>query len=186
MMQLQIVLMLIAILKEMDDTDMELQILYIQSLAQQMVLCDMIGTMIQIAHIERPLIPAGCFNCNNLPASYKFLFRVEMEEFDDLYHGLRMPLTFRTSQRYSFRSHDALHIVLRRFAFPCRWDDLVPLFHRSGSALSCISHHTVQWIIDTYKHLLVFNPACFAHLLPEWVCRSLHIHPPYHLLLLCI
>ena len=51
-MQLQIVLMLIAILKEMDDTDMELQILYVQSLVQQMVLCDMIGAMIQIAHIE--------------------------------------------------------------------------------------------------------------------------------------
>ena len=161
---------------------MELQILYIQSLAQQMVMCDMIGALIQISHVERALIPAGCFNHNNLPASYKFLFRVEMEEFDELYHAMRMPLTFRTKERFSCRSHDALHIVLRRFAFPCRWDDLVPLFRRSRSALSAIFHHTVQWIIDNYKHLLVFNPAHFAHLLPEWVCRSLHIHAPYHLI----
>jgi hypothetical protein len=158
MMQRQIALMRIAILKEIDDTNMELQILYIQSLAQQMVMCDMIGALIRILHVERALIPAGCFNRNNLPASYKFLFRVEMEEFDELYHALQMPLTFRTSQRYSCWSHDALHIVLRRFAFPCRWDDLVPLFHRLGSALSAIFHHTVQWIIDNYKHLLVFNP----------------------------
>jgi hypothetical protein len=186
MMQLQTVLMLTAILKEMDDTNMELQILYIQSLVQQMVMCDMIGALIRISHVERALIPAGCFNRNNLPASYKFLSCVKMEEFDDLYHALWMPLTFRTSQRYACWSHDALHIVLRRFAFPCRWDDLVPLFHHSGSALSCISHHTVQWIIDTYKHLLVFNPVRFAHLLPEWAHRSLHIHPLYHWLLLCI
>jgi hypothetical protein len=44
--------------------------------------------------------------------------------------------------------------------------------------LSCIFHHPVQWIIDTYKHLLVFNPARFAHLLPEWVRKLVHTHPP--------
>ena len=58
-MQLQIILMLIAITKEMDDSDMELQMIYIQSLAQQMVLCDVIAAMIRISHIERALIPNG-------------------------------------------------------------------------------------------------------------------------------
>ena len=131
--------------------------------------CDVIATVIQISHVDCQIIPEGRFNHNNLNCPYKYLFWVEMEEFDELHHQLQMPAVFRTYARYACLSTEALHIVLRRFAFPCHWGDLVPLFRRSETALSHIFHHTISWILDHYGHLLDFDAAKFAHLLPDWV-----------------
>jgi hypothetical protein len=93
-MQIQIIMMLFALLRELDESNTELELLYIQSLATQMIFCDVIAAVIQISHVEHPIIPEGRFNRNNLTCPYKFLFRVEMEEFDELHHQLQMPTVF--------------------------------------------------------------------------------------------
>ena len=162
-------MMLFALLRELDKSDTELELMYIQSLVTQMFFCDVIAAVIRLSHIEHPIIPEGRFNRNNLMQPYQFLFQMEMEEFDELHHQLRMPAVFRTSARYAYLSTEALHIVLRCFAFPCRWGDLVQLSHRSEPALSAIFHNTMAWILEHYKHLLNFDAAHFAHLLPDWV-----------------
>lgn len=147
----------------------ELQLFIINLLVQQMMSCDLCAAYIRISHIERPYIPEGRFDRNNLSIPYISLFRLEMEEFDELWGELRMPLVFHTAEQDNCLSSEALHIVMRRFAFPACWMDLCGLFHCSGPALSRIFHHTVQWILDNYKHLLEFTPSRFAHLLPIWV-----------------
>ena len=119
--------------------------------------------------MERPLIPEGRFDRNNLTIPYISLSPLEMEEFDELWGELQMPYVFPTEEQVNCLSSEGLHIVPHWFAFPARWMDLCGLFHWSGPTLSHIFHHTVQWILDNYKHLLEFTPSRFAHLLPIWV-----------------
>ncbi|KAK2564013.1 hypothetical protein P5673_012222 [Acropora cervicornis] len=40
---------------------------------------------------------------------------------------------------------EGLCIMLKRFAYPCRYSDLIPIFERSVPELSMISNEVVDW-----------------------------------------
>ena len=44
--------------------------------------------------------------------------------------------------------------VLKRFAYPCRYTDTIPVFARSVPELSLISNHMLDFMYNTHGHLL--------------------------------
>ena len=42
--------------------------------------------------------------------------------------------------------------MLKRFAYPCRYSDLIPIFERSVPELSMISNEVVDWRYTTHGH----------------------------------
>ena len=57
-----------------------------------------------------------------------------------LKEALKIPENHICSQRTMATGMEALMILLRRFSYPNRWCDLVPVFGRSESELSLIFH----------------------------------------------
>ena len=52
-------------------------------------------------------------------------------------------------------------MALRRFAYPCRFSDMMPRFGRSVSELSLIASEVTDFIFSTHGHLLTdFNQPC--------------------------
>ena len=55
--------------------------------------------------------------------------------------------------------------MLKRFAYPCRYSDMIPIFGRSVPELSMISNEVVDWMYTTHGHKItqwnhdLLNPA---------------------------
>ena len=49
---------------------------------------------------------------------------------------------------------EALCVLLKRFAYPCRYGDMIPRFGRPVPQLSMISNQMMDFIFDEYGHLL--------------------------------
>jgi hypothetical protein len=73
-----------------------------------------------------------------------------------------------TYWRDSYTNVEGLAIVLRRLAFPCRWNDLVAVFGRDASAISRIFNATMTELEETWGHLLDLNPDHFNGQLQNW------------------
>ena len=111
MQHIQIILLIIAILKEQDAMDSALELLYIQTLVYQFQFCNIFLTYIATTHVEQTHIPEGRFNQHCLAQTYKSLFRLEMEEFDILHAELHMPGFFTQLQEIHacHQKHFILH-----------------------------------------------------------------------------
>ena len=91
-------------------------------------------------------------------------FRFKKNEILALARVLNLPEKFTCDQGTVCESIKALCIVLRRFAYPCRFSDLVPQFGRPVPELSMITNTVVDFIfqnhgekLTTWNHALL-NP----------------------------
>ena len=78
----------------------------------------------------------------------------------DLANALIPQIRLQTSDRIRFVNVEGLAIVLRRLAFPSRWEDLSVEFGRHYS--------TIQLLDARWSHLLDFNPDHFNGQLRNW------------------
>ena len=98
------------------------------------------------------------------PAECKAEFRFEKRDLPQLAEVLRIPEVFICDQRTVCDGLEGLSVVLRRFAYPCRYSDLIPRFGRPVPELSMISSKVVDFIYDEHHHRLtqwnnnVLNP----------------------------
>ena len=69
-----------------------------------------------------------------------------------------MPERIECYNRVVVDGEEALCIFLRRFAYPCRYADMVPMFARPAPQLSMISNTMMDHVYAEYGHLLsTFN-----------------------------
>jgi len=81
-------------------------------------------------------------------------FRVKKQDIPLLAEALGIPDTIRCNQGTICDGIEGLCIFLRRFAYPCRYSDLVPLFGRSVPELSMINNEVLEFIYETHGHLI--------------------------------
>jgi len=79
-------------------------------------------------------------------------FRVKKQDIPLLAEALRLPPTFKCNQGTVCDQIEGLCVFLRRFAYPCRYSDLVPLFGRSVPELSMINNKVLNFIYETHGH----------------------------------
>jgi hypothetical protein len=89
-----------------------------------------------------------------LPIPAKQLFRFEVEEMKIICTALRLPETFITRGRSKFNCLEALAILCRRLAYPCRLGDLAIIFGRTESAICEIFVQLVKYLHDRFAPML--------------------------------
>ena len=60
---------------------------------------------------------------------------------------------------------EALSVLLKRFAYPCRFGDMVARFGRPVPQLSMITNRIMDYVFDQYSHLL-------THFNQPWLSRN--------------
>ena len=75
---------------------------------------------------------------NKNSAECKADFRVDKRDITLLVEALRVPPIFKCSNGTICDGTEGLCIVLKRFAYPCRYSDMMPIFGRSVPELSMI------------------------------------------------
>ena len=81
-------------------------------------------------------------------------FRFDKFDIPYLGHVLQLPQKLTCYNRTSTGMEEVLCILLRRFAYPCRYVDLMPQFGRSLPELSIIGNKVMDIIYQTHGHLL--------------------------------
>ena len=88
------------------------------------------------------------------PAECKAEFRFEKSDLHDVAEALQIPETFRCQQRSICDGMEGLCMVLKRFAYPCRYSDMISRFAKPVPVLSMITNTVVDYIYDRHSHRL--------------------------------
>ena len=84
-----------------------------------------------------------------------------MVDLPVLAEALGIPNRFVCPNRTVATGMEGLCLALRRFAYLCRFSDMMPRFGRSVSELSLIASEVTDFIFSTHGHLLTdFNQPC--------------------------
>ncbi|CAB4032157.1 Hypothetical predicted protein [Paramuricea clavata] len=81
-------------------------------------------------------------------------FRVDLADLAVLAEALRIPEKFVCPNRTVATGMEGLCVALRRFAYPCRFSDMIPRFGRSVSELCVIASEMTDHIYNTHGYLL--------------------------------
>ena len=94
---------------------------------------------------------------NNDPAECKVYFRVEKADIPLLVEALQVPPIFKCYNGIICDGTETLGIVLKRFAYPCRYWYMISMFGRSVAEHCVISNEVVDWIYNTHGHRVTQN-----------------------------
>lgn len=87
-------------------------------------------------------------------------FRLSKNDIPFLADVLDLPDVIRCEQRSICDKVEGLCILLKRFAYPCRYQDLVPRFARPVPVLCMLANEVMDNIFDNHSHrLLQWNNA---------------------------
>lgn len=110
-------------------------------------------------HSKNPEFPYedfGRFELEELSeAECQAEFRFKKEDIQVLAGALGIPQTFVCEQGSFCDGIEGLCLLLRRFAYPCRYSDLIPRFGRPVPVLSMISSTILDFIFDNHSHRLM-------------------------------
>ena len=105
---------------------------------------------------QNPAIPHTAYEkfflVNNDPAECKVDFRVEKADIPLLAGALRGPPIFKCYHGTICNGTETLCIELKRFAYPCRYSDMISMFGRSVAEHCMINNEVVDWIYNVYGH----------------------------------
>ena len=77
-----------------------------------------------------------------------------------LEEALQIPDWISCNQRSKAEGTEALCMLLKRFAYPCRYRDMVPRFGRPVPVLSMVTNEVLDYIYTVHSHRIINrNPA---------------------------
>ncbi|EDO33658.1 predicted protein [Nematostella vectensis] len=80
-------------------------------------------------------------------------FRFIKNDLYRLNEALNFPDQITCPNHLTVDGMEALCMTLRRFAYPCRYEDLVPRFARAVPQISMVVHEAVSYIYTNYRRL---------------------------------
>ena len=81
-------------------------------------------------------------------------FRFDLEDLPILAQAMWTPEKFTCDNGTTATGMEGLCILLKRFAYPCRYSDMISRFGRSVPELSEIANTVVEFVYSTHGHLL--------------------------------
>lgn len=81
-------------------------------------------------------------------------FRFKKDDIARLCTSLGMEDTIVTRDRHVVPSNEAVCVLLKRLAYPCRLSDMIPRFGRPVPTLSIIFNHMINLVYERFNHLL--------------------------------
>ena len=87
-------------------------------------------------------------------------FRVKKSDIAALAEALQIPDWISCNQRSKAEGTEALCMLLKRFAYPCRYSDMVPRFARPVPVMSMVTKEMLDYIYTVHSHRIInWNPA---------------------------
>ena len=77
---------------------------------------------------------------------------MEKADIPLLVEALRVPPIFKCYHGTICNGTETLCIELKRFAYPCRYSDMISMFGRSVAEHCMINNEVVDWIYNVYGH----------------------------------
>ena len=106
-------------------------------------------------HYEQPYWQYDAFNLERMDENECLVeFRFKKEDIYSLVNVFQLPDVVRCENGVVVDSVEALCIFLKRFAYPCRYVDLIPRFARPISQLCMACNLVTDMIYDRFNHLL--------------------------------
>ncbi|XP_072173898.1 uncharacterized protein [Diadema setosum] len=84
----------------------------------------------------------------------KAYFRFKRDDILHLKEVLQIPESIQCRNGTRVNGLEALCVLLARFAYPCRYGDLVKMFGRSVPQLCLITKYMIDFVYDNYAYLL--------------------------------
>ena len=81
-------------------------------------------------------------------------FRFHTADVYRLFHALHIPAQITTYNWSLYDGLEAFCVFLKRYAYPCRYSDLVPRFGRPIPKLCMMSNSIMNFIYENYNYLL--------------------------------
>lgn len=101
-------------------------------------------------------------------------FRFRKDDLPLLAEVLDIPDVVECYQRSTCDGLEALCILLKRFAYPCRYADMISLFARPVPVLCMINNYMIDYIYDTLGHkILQWNNDILSPRLLEMYCNAI-------------
>lgn len=86
-------------------------------------------------------------------------FRVKKRDIPILAEALQIPQHFTCYQRSKVDGLEGLCMLLKRFAYPCRYSDMIPRFGRPVPVFSMITNQVLDYIYSLHGHrITTWNP----------------------------
>lgn len=82
-------------------------------------------------------------------------FRFEKHHIARLRDALQIPDVFKCDQGTVCDGTEGLCILLKRFAFPCRYSDMIPIFGRPVPELCMINNTVMDWVYANHGHRIM-------------------------------
>lgn len=82
-------------------------------------------------------------------------FRVKKNDLPVLSEALGIPPLFRCYQGTVCDGMEGLCIFLKRFSYPCRYSDMIPMFGRPVPELCMISNEVVDWVYENHGNRII-------------------------------
>ena len=102
-------------------------------------------------------------------------FRFMKNDIYRLKEALHIPDTVLTYNRMKLDGEEALCMFLQRFAYPCRYVDMISNYGRSIPEFSIVTNMMVEYIYGTFSHVLSdFNHPIFDTSKLEEYCVAIH------------
>ncbi|PFX12658.1 hypothetical protein AWC38_SpisGene23347 [Stylophora pistillata] len=97
-------------------------------------------------------------------AECKAEFCVEKQGLPRLVAALQLLPVLRCEQRSICDDIEGLFMLLKRVAYPCRLNDMIPRFGRPVSVISLITNDVIDYIYDVHGHLIThWNQDLLSH-----------------------
>ena len=116
---------------------------------------------------ELPFEDYDSFSLEDTDAvEYNVNFRFKKNEIPVLARAMDIPEKFTCPQGTICEGIEGLCILLRRFCYPCRYSDLVPMFGRPVPELCMISNEVLDFIYERHREKItrwnhqLLNPHC--------------------------
>jgi len=102
-------------------------------------------------------------------------FRFRKDDIYDLQNIFRIPDEVHTYNRMKIDGVEALCIFLHKFAYTCRYSDMIPRFARAVPELSVISNHVLDHLYSNFNiKLTSFAQAWLRPHCLEQFCETIH------------
>ncbi|KAE8895784.1 hypothetical protein PF003_g20362 [Phytophthora fragariae] len=119
--------------------------------------------------IERPLIPAIRFDVRAITDADALIdYRFTGPQIIRIAQGLRLPECIITDARDRVSCYEALAMLLKRLAFPCRLSSLRKSFGRSEGVCCRVTLCVASLIMDRWNDLLFFSDSTFVRRLEQY------------------